>query len=248
MSSTETQARSRFGAFSERTNADPPIQKVNSNTDKPASTLESDVRNDQEDTMTTDTVREREDLQDKTLVPACRREILMFEYNFIGEHTDAVLRRVLKVWKRRVSGSKTERVTRAYLYVRIGLIRGGTPGELFRNCKKDGLFLFQDFKAWVDKSQSCMERLKEVPSDIDLMRTFRPAEGTHWVEYEIDAEEKRQMAVDGDLPESRPVNSGHGKSANGVGSAPFSLSQFARLCLLLRDDPVAKLAFQGTGQ
>ena len=93
-----------------------------------------------------------------------------------------------------------------------------------------------------------MECLKEVPSDTDLMRTFRPAEVTHWVEYEIDAEEKRQMAIDGDLPESRPPKSRLGTYTNGVGSAPFSLSQFARLCLLLRDDPVAKIAFQGTGQ
>ena len=172
----------------------------------------------------------------------------MFAYDFTGEHTDAVLRRVLKVWKRRVSGSKTERATRAYLYFRVGFIRGDAPGELFRNCKKDSLFLFQDFNAWVDKIRSYMERLKEVPSDTDLMRTFRPAEVTHLVEYDIAAEEKRQMAVDGDLPESRPANSGHRTSANGVGAPPFRLSQFARLCLLLRDDPVAKLTFQGTGQ
>ena len=229
-------------------NADPPILPGNSNTEEPASTFEGDVRNDQEDTMTTDTVRERQELRDKTLVPACRREILMFAYNFIGEHTDADLRRVLKVWKRRVSGSKTERVTRAYLYFRVGLIRGDAPGEFFRNCKKDDFFLFQDFNAWVDKNRPCMELLKEIPSDTDLMRTFRPAEATHWVEYEIAAEEKRQMAADGDFPESRPAKSGHGTSANGVRSAPFSLSHFARLCLLLRDDPVAKLAFRGTGQ
>ena len=83
--------------------------------------------------MTTDTVRVREDLQEKTRVPACRREMLLFAYKFIGEHTDAVLRKILKVWRRRVSGSKTECNTRAYLYFRIGIIRSEARGELFRN-------------------------------------------------------------------------------------------------------------------
>ena len=62
LSSTETQARSGCRAFSDMTNADPPILQGNSNTEKPASTFEVDARNDQEDTMTTDTVRERQEL------------------------------------------------------------------------------------------------------------------------------------------------------------------------------------------
>ena len=186
--------------------------------------------------------------QGQPTTPLCRREILLLAYNFIGERTDAVLRKILKAWQRKVSGSKTERIKRAYLYFRIAFISGAAAGDLFRKCMKDGLSLFKDFDVWMEKNRSSIERMTEVPSDADLMRTFRPAEVAHWEEFEAVEEQRRQMEADGDLGGGNSGGSGYGGSASGTGGAPFSLSHFARLCLLLRDDPVAKLAFQGTGQ
>ena len=56
------------------------------------------------------------------------------------------------------------------------------------------------------------------------------------------------MEAEGDLPEGNDGSYGYGGSASGDGESPFNLSQFTWLCLLLRDYPVAKVAFQGTGQ
>ena len=122
---------------------------------------------------------EAEDGQLRSMAPLCRREILLLAYKFIGEHSDTVLRKVLKAWQRKVSGSKTERITRAYLYFRVALIGGEEAGDLFRNCKKDGLCLFKDFDIWLEKNRLFVQRKEEVPSDADLMRTFRPAEIAH---------------------------------------------------------------------
>ena len=96
--------------------------------------------------------------QGQPTTPLCRREILLFAYSFIGEHTDAVLRKILKAWQRKVCGPKTERITRAYLYFRIAFISGEVAGDLFRKCMKDGLSLFKDFDVWMEKNSSFVDR------------------------------------------------------------------------------------------
>ena len=147
-----------------------------------------------------------------------------------------------------MTGLKTERITRAYLYCRVSLIGGEAAGELFRKCVKDGLCLFKDVDTWLEKNRSSVEHLTEVPADADLRRTFRPVEVAHWKAFEAAAEQRRQMEADGDLPEGKAGSSGYGGSTSDAGESLFSLTQFDRLCLLLRENSVAKLAFQRTGQ
>ena len=65
-------------------------------------------------------------------------DALIFGYNFIAEHTDVVLRKVLKVWKRKVSGSKTERVACAFLYYNICRIERKSPDLVFGSCLSVG--------------------------------------------------------------------------------------------------------------
>ena len=97
----------------------------------------------------------------------CRREMILLAYKCIGEHTDAVQRKVLRPWQRKVSGSKTERITRAYIYFRVASIGSKQAGDSFRNFEKDGLPLFRDFDIWLEKNRSFIERMEEVSSDAD---------------------------------------------------------------------------------
>ena len=72
-------------------------------------------------------------------------DALIFGYNFISEHSDVVLRKVLKVWKRKVSRSKTERVARAFLYYKICRIERKSPVLVFRICLSGGVWLLKGF-------------------------------------------------------------------------------------------------------
>ena len=97
-----------------------------------------------------------------------------------------------------------------------------------------------------------MDALKPLPSDGALMATFRSAEKDHWRECESESERRRQMAEDGEAPEgiAGAMDGGHGASENGsvAGGQDFTLSMFARLCLILRDDEEARLANAGSVQ
>jgi len=58
-------------------------------------------------------------------------EVIKYAYNFIKEHTDVVLRKVLKVWGRKLRGSKTERICRVFLFHRLSRISGKSPSDIF---------------------------------------------------------------------------------------------------------------------
>lgn len=106
------------------------------------------------------------------------------------------------------------------------------------------------FEDWVREKRANVDALKPVPSDEELMATFRPAERHYWRECEAEVERRRQMGVDGEQPQGNcargdAVCTGNG---DGTGTAEFTLSLFARPCLFLRDDDRARLAHAGTGQ
>ena len=202
-------------------------------------------------------------------------EALLFGYNFISEHTDVVLRKVLKVWDKKISGSKTERVARAFLVYRLSLHCGDMPAEVFSRCSRDEGSssddvtgstaanrrdsLFKDFETWLQPKRLLVGTLRRVPRDEDMMRTFRSQERDYWREREIEAEQRRHMAADGDL--SRALQRATGVAAQRrrerpsrsqteslQSSEPFTISLFTRLCLILRDDEVARDALIASGQ
>ena len=113
---------------------------------------------------------------------------------------------------------------------------------------KVDLCLIKDLNTWVEKNKSSVQRLMEVPADSYLIRMFRPVEAAHWDDFESVAEKRRPRAADRDLPEEKSGSSKYGGSVSGVKGAPFSLSQFSWLCLLLHWNLVAKLALHGTRQ
>ena len=76
-------------------------------------------------------------------------EALHFGYNFVMEHTDVKLRKVLRVWRRKVSGTKTERLARGYLCYRLCLRGGQDPSKVFSRRVNEGVPLFKDFSVWV---------------------------------------------------------------------------------------------------
>ena len=202
-------------------------------------------------------------------------EALIFGYNFISEHTDVVLRKVLKVWDKKISGSKTERVARAFLVYRLSLRCGDNPSEVFSRCLGEdsslsdegtgdtvaarSSSLFRDFQVWLDLKRVHVATLKPVPRDEDLMRTFRSQERNYWREREAEAEQRMHMAADGDL--SRALQRATGVSSHTrrgtpvrayseslQSSEPITLSLFTRLCLILRDDEAARDALIASGQ
>ena len=77
----------------------------------------------------------------------------MFSYNFIAEHTDVALRKILKIWKRKIIGSKTDRVSRAFLYYKISLIERKAPEGIFITCVIDCMTLFKEFLPWVQEKR-----------------------------------------------------------------------------------------------
>lgn len=127
-----------------------------------------------EDRITPAVEDETVDGQTQPKAPLCKQEIILLALNFTGEHTDAVLRRALKARELKVSSSRTEHITRAYLSFRVTLISEEAAGELFRECVKDGLCLFKDYNTWLEMNRSSVKQLTDVPADADLMRTFRP--------------------------------------------------------------------------
>lgn len=67
-------------------------------------------------------------------------EALLFGYNFVLQHTDVIMRKALKVWEKESSGSKKERVSRAFLVYRLSLRCGDRPAEIFSRCQGDDGF------------------------------------------------------------------------------------------------------------
>ena len=200
-----------------------------------------------------------------------RDESLRFGYNFIFEHTDAALRKILKAWGRRVGGSKSERVARVFLFYRLSVKTGDDPEIMFRPCgalrgspaEADRNFsLFKDFRVWLEKKREVLHTLRDVPENDFLMCTFSGAKRAHWLENEARVDGARQMRTEGEVDDDEISGdgvvdtagySGLGQqlqSANGTAAdvVTFTVSHFARLCLILRDDDEAKLAFAGTGQ
>ena len=178
-------------------------------------------------------------------------ESLQFGYNFLLSHTDVFLRKILRIWRRKVGGTKTERVARAFLYFRLCVRGGKEAADVFSQVEGAGRPSFKNFSSWVRDKRVAIDALKPVPLDGELMATFRPAEKDHWRECEAEAEGRRQMVEDGELPQGDSDvggDTGYGGIGNGNGTADFTMSMFARLCLILPDDDQARLAHAGTGQ
>jgi len=161
----------------------------------------------------------------------------------------------LKVWGRKVSGSKTERIFRVFLFYRLSRIYGEAPSDIFLHCvnEADQTPLFKDFSKWLQKKRSTLHRMNSVPSDEELMATFRTAEVTHWKDCEAEARQRRQIAADGEQSSSQKRDSGPVVTLNGSPAAQrhtveFTLSLFFRLCVLLRNDEEARQALRGSGQ
>ena len=147
-----------------------------------------------------------------------------FAYNFIASHTDAVLRKVLKAWLRKVSGSKLERISRAFLYLHVRITVGEEEAEVFGKCRKPGLCLFRDYEDWLNENKGSCGSLMDVPPDKDLMQTFKQVEVSHWEELEALAEQRRQMGEDGELSDEASGSvwgSGYRVSADVSGGSRF---------------------------
>ena len=93
-----------------------------------------------------------------------------------------------------------------------------------------------------------LNTMKPVPSDDEFMAFFRSAERDHWHECEAEAERKRQVVEDGEQPQGDSGVGGDRGLEDGNGTADFTISHFARVCLILRDDDQARLAHAGTRQ
>ena len=92
------------------------------------------------------------------------------------------------------------------------------------------------------------DALKPLPSDGELLVTFWPAERDHWHECEAEAERRRKMMEDGEQQQGDSGVGGDRGLGEGNGSPYFTISHFARPCLILRADAQARLAQAGTGQ
>ena len=183
-------------------------------------------------------------------------DALIFGYNFIADHTDVVLRKVPKVWKRKVSGSKTERVAHAFLYYKICRIERKSPDLVFGSCLSGGMCLFKGIAFWLQLKERNICAWKAVPTDAQLTTSFRPAEKDPWLECRANAERQHQILADGEVvreggeigddPRSAAITAA--QVGRGSLCQEFSLSLFGRLAVILRDKERAKQAFLGTRQ
>lgn len=176
---------------------------------------------------------------------------LQFGFNFVLSDTDIVLRKVLRVWRRKVSGTKTERVARGFLYFRLCMRGGKDPSDVFYACTVEGMSLFKDFSARVRAKLDALHALKPVPSDADLMSTFRPAEKDRWRDCEAEAVRRRQTVDSGKLTEGDGGIGGapwDGVIGNRNGAADFTMSMFAPISLIMRDEDQTRLEHAGSGQ
>ena len=88
------------------------------------------------------------------------------------------------------------------------------------------------------------------------MTSFRSAEKDHWLECRANAERRQQILADGEVVrEGGEIGDDPRSAATTTAQVgreslcqEFSLSLFARLALILRDNERAKQAFLGTGQ
>ena len=65
-------------------------------------------------------------------------EALQLGYNFLLSHTDVVLRKVLRIWRRKVGGTKMERVVRGYLFLRLCLRGGREANDVLAGARGKG--------------------------------------------------------------------------------------------------------------
>lgn len=142
-------------------------------------------------------------------------------------------------------------MARTFFYLRLCLRGGNHAVDVFPGVQRQGNRLFKDFSSRVREKRGTGDAPKPVPSDEELMATFRSAETDNWRECEADAERRREMVEDGELSQGHGatcVDAGCGGTGSGNGTADFAMSMFARLCLILRADDQARLAHAGTGQ
>ena len=198
-----------------------------------------------------------------------KAEDLRLGYKFIFECADAAIRKVLKDWFCRASGSKSERVARSFSVYRLSFLYGDKPAIVFDKChtlrgssskSNSNPPLFNDFGTWLERKLEVPHTLRDVPDDDVLMHKFSTAERAHWLENESQEDATRQMDTDREVDDgearedgvvSTPGHSGVEKrlqfpNRTCTEVATFAVSHFARLCLILRDDDEARLAFAGT--
>ena len=142
------------------------------------------------------------------------------------------------------------------VYWRCGALLS-SPAEANRNFS-----LFKDFRVWLEKKWDVLHTLRDVPENGALMRTFSGAERAHCLENEARVDAARKVRTEGEVDDGEVSGdgvvdtAGYGglrqqvQSANGTAAdvVTFTVSHFAGLCLILRDDEEARLAFAGTGQ
>lgn len=69
------------------------------------------------------------------------REALQLGYDFLFAYTDVVLMQVLRIWLRKVGGTKMERVARGYLYLWLCLRGWKEANDGFESARGEGAFV-----------------------------------------------------------------------------------------------------------
>lgn len=187
---------------------------------------------------------------DNFLEFSSKEKVFSLAFAYISDHTDAVLRKLLKVWNRKVGGAKKELIARAFLYTRLAFNAGECLKNIFAGVKdKNGTAILKDLAKWVENAKDLPSLLKPVPGDEELMCTFTQGEKNSWLENEVLVRENRRRGGEGVVLLGHATNMTR-LTANGAiaETETFNLSLFARLCAVLLYDEEAKEAMLAMGQ
>ena len=170
-------------------------------------------------------------------------------YSFISTLNIRLIRKLLKWWRCKQSGNKCALVARAFLHLRTILLSGKTISVVM-----NGNSITQRFDSWLTQRVTLDNRsplyLIHAPTDSSLFKELDAKE--------VEAFKMERLNLESSTGDRSPVESENRTGARNTlitepvpcaseenrepvsASNVFSISEFARLCIIMRDDEDAK--------
>ena len=194
-------------------------------------------------------------------------------YGFLWTLSVKDLRPVLKHWGCKQGKNKLAYISRAFLYLKTAVLSGKTLQATLHTHPQTARF-----SAWLQRKLERDElspmMIRRAPQESTLLQEVSVGEAAAYKRLKLSLERARYPRNSIERPGRTPLNQDHqGQRAQNTESATypsyspssqpeqityeipsagatpsFSISEFSRLCVVMRDDELAKAALAGTGQ
>ena len=179
-------------------------------------------------------------------------------YSFILNLNIKQIRTLLREWRCKQTGNKGALVARAFMNLQIIVLSGKSLSQVMRTNS-----ITQRFDSWMEQRITLDNRsplyLTQAPTDSAIIKELEAKEAENFKKQRLNLqksthEQSHVQTESLQRTENTELETEHIPRATEEDVAPvtasniFSISEFARLCIIMRDDEDAKAALLGTGQ